>query len=102
MTEDVGNGVDLVLVLDQRAQPQGAGPLALDALLDAAVGGLVVLDLRRVARDVDERRIELDQIVDQRQQVPDVLAAQRRNDLETDQRPLGAVQVLGDSHGKEG
>ena len=98
VAEHVRHRVDLVLVLDQRAEPERAGALALHVALDAAVG-LFVDDLGRVARDVDEGRPVLHELVHEAEDLTDVPAALGRDDLEADERPIGAREMLGDLHG---
>ena len=97
LAQDVGHGVEVVLVLDQRAEAERARALALDPALDP-LRGLLVDHLRRVAGDVDERRPVDDELVDQRQEIAYVAAPERRDDLEADQRAVGAREVLGDFH----
>jgi hypothetical protein len=93
----VGHGIDVVLVLDERTNTQGARPLALDLALDAA-GRLFVDDLGAMARGVDERRVVGRQVLDQAQKILHIPAPQRRNDLVTDQGLGGPLQVLSDFH----
>ena len=97
MAEDVGDRVDLVLVLNQRADTEGARPLALDVPLDS-VRGLLVDDLRRMAGDVDEGRRVLLQIVHQREDVAHVVSPLRRDDLEADGRARRPGEMFGDLH----
>src|SRR5690606_13888442 len=84
-------------VLNRRADPERPRSLALDATLQA-LWCLLEYDLRGVARDVDERRAEARQIVDQIHQAAHVAATQRRNDFETDQRLGRTLQMLDDLH----
>ena len=79
--------------------PSVPGRLRLTPPLDA-LRRLLVDDLRRVAGDVDERRVVLHQVVDQHEQTLHVAAAHGRDDLEADQGLLGVRQVIGDFHGR--
>ena len=97
VAQDVRHGVDVVLVLDQRADAERARPLALDLALDRALV-LLVHHLGGVAGDVDERRMERHQVVDQLEQAAQRAAALRRDDLVRDQGPRGPRQVLDDLH----
>jgi hypothetical protein len=63
LAKNVRYGVDVVLVLDQRAHAKGAGALTFDRPLNA-VRRLFVDNFGRMARDVDERRTMLHQVVD--------------------------------------
>ncbi len=97
VAEHVGNGVNVVLVLDQGADTKCSGSLALDRALNA-LGCFVVHHLSRMAGDVDEGRVVLHQIVDHRHQVADVAAALGRDELETDERALCLGEVFSDLH----
>src|SRR5690606_28189568 len=96
--EDVGHGVDAVAVLEGGTEADGAGPLPLDVAADRAVGELLVVRLGRVARHVDERRLEREQRLDDGEDLLDGAAAAGRDDLVGDERARGALVVLGDFH----
>ena len=58
------DGLDVVLVLDQGADTQRAGSFPLDPLLVSG-GGFLIDHFGRMAGDVNERRVELRQVLDQ-------------------------------------
>src|SRR5690606_14203453 len=98
VAEQVRHGVDPVAVLDRGAEAERAGPRALDVAADRAVRHLLVISLRRVARDIDERRVEREQLLDDLEDTLDGAAALGRDELLGDERPGGAGDVLGDFH----
>src|SRR5262249_18003118 len=79
--QQVRYSLDPEPALDRRAQAQRSRTLTLDMAPQRAVGQLLVRYLRRVSSHVDERRLELNQLLDCLHHLVNRSTAQGRNDL---------------------
>jgi hypothetical protein len=93
----VGDGIDVVFVLDEGTDAEGAWPLSRYPPADA-VRDVVIDDLSGMACDIDEWWPVFCEILDQAEQALQVAASCRGNDLKADEWPCGLSEVLSDSH----
>ena len=99
VAQHVRDRVDVEAVLDRGAETERARSLARHAAPVGAAGDLVPHGLRRVARDVDERRLVRHQRGDGLVDALHVGPAARRDDLDADEGVRGVREMLGDLHG---
>ncbi len=98
LTQDVRHRVDVVLVLNEGTNAQGARPLPHDHAPQP--GRRLLIDhLGGVAGHVDERGTVSRQVLNEAHERRQVAASPWRDDLEADQRSGGAFEVFSDLHG---
>ena len=97
LTENVRYGVDLELVLNERAEAEGSRPFPLHTPANPS-GCLLVDHLGGVARDVNERWPVPAEIVDQAEQAVEIAAALGRDDLKADEGFAGTLEMLRHPH----
>ena len=96
--KEVRNRIDVVAVLDDPADADGARPFLADPAPDRAVPVLFVIGLGSMTGDVYERRFVRHDLLDDVENLLSALPARRRYDLVAEQRSVGSIEVLRHMH----